>query len=58
MTSSEDEALDCLAYQVVAPEADHVPPSEAYLATMLRGAAEIGLSHDYVEQIEAIAAHP
>ena len=56
VTTSEGVALDCLAYQVVAPEAEPVPPSEAYLETMLRGAAAIGLPEGYVEQIEVIAA--
>ncbi len=49
------ETLDCLAYQVVTPEAEHVPPSEAYLATMLLGARAVGLATGYVEQIATIA---
>ena len=48
------KTLACLAYQVVEPEAEHVPPSEAYLATLLRGARACSLASSYVEQIEAL----
>jgi len=56
VTTPGGEVLDCLAYQVVEPQAAHIAPSEAYLGTMLRGARATGLPEAYVAQIEAIAA--
>ncbi len=55
VTTPEGEVLDCLAYQVVAPEAAHIAPSAAYLETMLRGARAAGLPHAYLARIEAAA---
>ena len=54
MTPAGD-TLDCLAYQVAAHEAAHIAPSPAYLGTMLRGAAEVGLPAEYVAGMEAAA---
>ena len=52
------EQLGCLAYQVVRPAAEHVPPSAAYLRAMLEGARATGLSATYVAQIAALADGP
>ena len=54
VATPDGEPLDCLAYQVIAPEADHVPPSRAYHETMLRGARACGLPSHYVENLAAI----
>jgi len=43
VTTPDGATLDCLAYQVATREAAHIAPSAAYLGTMLRGAAEVGL---------------
>ena len=56
VTTPGGEALDCLAYQVAEPQAEHIAPSAAYLETMLRGARAAGLPEAYVARIEAIAA--
>lgn len=55
VTTPRGEILDCLAYQVVEPEAEHVAPSAAYLETMLQGARAAGLPESHIERIEAIA---
>lgn len=55
VTTPGGEVLDCLAYQVVEPQAEHIAPSAAYLETMLRGARAAGLPEAYVARIEAIA---
>ena len=55
VTTEADEVIECLAYQVVEPEADHIAPSAAYLGTMVRGARAAGLPEAYITQIEAIA---
>ena len=56
VTTEAGEVLDCLAYQVVEPQAGHIAPSAAYLETMLLGARAAGLSEAYIAQIEVIAA--
>ena len=56
VTTPGGDFLDCLAYQVMEPEADHIAPPAAYLDTMLRGARAAGLPEAYITQIEAIAA--
>lgn len=56
VTTLGGAALDCLAYQVVEPEAEHIAPSDAYLGTMLSGARAAGLPEAYIARIEAIAA--
>ncbi len=56
VTTETGEVLDCLAYQVVEPQAEHIAPSEAYLGTMLRGGRAAGLPEAYLARIEAIAA--
>ena len=56
VTTPGGDVLDCLAYQVVEPEAEHVAPSAAYLGTMLRGARDAGLPESYAARIDAIAA--
>ncbi len=55
VTTPSGDLLECLAYQVVEPEAEHIAPSAAYLGTMLRGARAAGLPEAYVARIEAIA---
>ena len=55
VTTPDGATLDCAAYQVATREAAHIAPSAAYLATMLRGAAEAGLSASSVAAIEAAA---
>ena len=55
VTTAEGEVLNCLAYQVVEPQAPHIAPSAAYLDTMLRGARAAGLSGAYVARIEVSA---
>ena len=55
VTTADGEVLDCLAYQVVEPQAEHIAPSAAYLETMLRGGRAAGLPEAYIAQIEAIA---
>ena len=55
VTTAAGAVLDCLAYQVAEPEAEHVAPSAAYLETMLRGAREAGLPPAYVARLAAIA---
>ena len=55
VTTAEGEVRDCLAYQVVEPQAAQIAPSAAYLDTMLRGARAAGLSGAYVARIETIA---
>ena len=54
VVTREGEALDCLAYQVVEPAAEHIAPSEAYLETLLRGARAVGLASSYVERIATL----
>lgn len=49
-------AVDCLAYQVVEPEAGHIAPAAAYLDTMLRGARAAGLPRGYIARLDAIAS--
>ncbi len=56
VTNEAGAVLDCLAYQVVEPQAEHIAPSMAYLATMLRGGRAAGLPRAYLARIEAIAA--
>ena len=56
VTTSDGAALDCLAYQVATREAAHIVPSAAYLGTMLRGAAEVGLPEPYVAAMQRVAA--
>ena len=56
VTTSDGATLDCLAYQVATREAAHIVPSAAYLGTMLRGAAEVGLPDAYLAGIEEVAA--
>ena len=48
VTTPDGAVLDCLAYQVATREAAHIAPSAAYLGTMVRGAAEVGLPEGYV----------
>ena len=55
VTTPAGDPLDCLAYQVATHEAEHIAPSDAYLGTMLRGAAEVGLPAGYVAVMEGIA---
>ena len=55
VTTPDGAALDCLAYQVATREAAHIAPSAAYLGTMLRGAAEVGLPAGYVAGMGAVA---
>ena len=55
VTTPDGAALDCLAYQVATREAAHIAPSAAYLGTMLRGAAEVGLPTSYVAGMRAVA---
>ena len=58
VTTLDGATLDCLAYQVATREAAHVAPSRAYLATMLRGAPEVGVPTAYLAAIEAAAGLP
>lgn len=58
VTTPEGTSVDCLAYQVATREAEHVAPSAAYLATMLRGASEVGVPRSYLAPIEAAAGLP
>ena len=55
VTTPDGATLDCFAYQVATREAAHIAPSDAYLGTMLRGAAEAGLPAGYVAGMEAAA---
>ena len=55
VTAAEGEVVDCLAYQVAEPQAEHIAPSAAYLGTMLRGARSAGLPGGYLARIEASA---
>lgn len=55
VTTPGGDGLECLAYQVATREASHIAPSPAYLGTMQRGAAEVGLPAAYVEAMEAAA---
>ena len=55
VTTPAGDNLDCLAYQVATHEAEHIAPSDAYLGTMLRGAAEVGLPAGYVAVMEGNA---
>lgn len=55
VTTRDGTDLECLAYQVATREAAHITPSPAYLDTMLRGAAEVGLPAAYVEGMRVVA---
>lgn len=55
VTTPAGDDLECLAYQVATREAAHIAPSPAYLDTMLRGAAEMGLPPEYVAAMRAAA---
>ena len=55
VTTPGEERLECLAYQVVTPAAEHVPPAASYIETMLAVARAAGLSAAYVAQISALA---
>jgi gamma-glutamylcyclotransferase (GGCT)/AIG2-like uncharacterized protein YtfP len=47
-------AQEAVAYTVVARDADHVPPSDDYLAGMIAAARTLGLPNAYLEELEAI----
>ena len=55
VTTPDGATLDCLAYQVATREAAHIAPSAAYLGTMVRGAAEVGLPEGYVAGMRTVA---
>jgi len=46
------EEVDAFLYTVLHKEAEQVPPSDAYLARLLRGARRHGLPADYVQALE------
>lgn len=46
--------VTCHSYRVVTPSTDHIPPSRAYLDTMLRGARHAALPAAYVAALEAV----
>jgi gamma-glutamylcyclotransferase (GGCT)/AIG2-like uncharacterized protein YtfP len=48
-------AGEALAYVVIRPEPDHVPPSAEYLQALLDGARERGLPGAYTAMLHAIA---
>lgn len=50
--------LEAIAYTVIAPDAEHVPPSAEYLQALLSGARERGLPAPYVAALAALAASP
>lgn len=55
VTTPDGGDFECLAYQVATREAAHIAPSPAYLDTMLRGAAEVGLPGAYVDGMQTAA---
>lgn len=48
------DIVTCRAYQVVAPQPEDIPPSPAYLQTILRGARTLALPADYLAALESI----
>jgi gamma-glutamylcyclotransferase (GGCT)/AIG2-like uncharacterized protein YtfP len=48
------EHVDAFLYTVLEKEPQEVPPSEAYLAGLLRGARDRGLPPDYVHTLETL----
>ena len=55
VTTPDGADFECLTYQVATREAEHIAPSPAYLDTMVRGAAEVGLPAGYVDGMQAAA---
>ena len=50
------EEVDAFLYTVLHKEREEVPPSDAYLERLLRGARRHGLPADYVQALEGLRA--